>query len=188
MFDWNICPPVTELPFLQSVLAATVLPKQCAHALSLHMGAQIIGIRAVGHFFWSAHSSVLRVDRTPVSPPNRTSKWDPSQGLGCFQRAEEQRPPRLSNEWNARLWSSTPGITSGSYTKITTWREDVSICRDMIALQILKIWIFLTVRFFTPRRRASQQSAGKKLALIFQCTAWNIVEISACVLLTHFCL
>lgn len=113
----------------------------------------------------------LRTDRAPVNSPSRTSNWELQKmsflGPGCCQGAEEQHPPKPCKEWNARLWSATPGITSGSYTKITTWREDASIYWDMVALQIPKIWIFLIVMCFTPGRKASQKSGGKNLALIF---------------------
>lgn len=157
MCDWNICPPVTAVLFLQSVLATTVHQSNMCILWAWHTNHRDVisfGLLTV---------QCLRADRAPISSPNRTSNWELQKMPfpGCFQRAEEQHPPRLSKEWNARLWSSTPGITSGSYTKITTWKEDASIYWDVVALQMLKIWIFLTVRFFTPERKASQQSREK---------------------------
>ena len=81
--------------------------------------------------------------RPPLAPVTESCRKHPSLGPWCFQWAEEQHPPWLMNGRNAILWSSTPGISSGSYTRTVTCKEDAGIYQDMGALQILEIWVFL---------------------------------------------
>lgn len=49
----------------------------------------------------------------------------------------------------------------------------------MVALQILKIWIYLTVSSSLPGEELPSKVGGGELALIFQCIVWNITEVSA---------
>lgn len=88
MCDWNICPPVTAVLFLQSVLATTVHQSNMCILWAWHTNHRDVisfGLLTV---------QCLRADRAPISSSNRTSNWE-------LQKMPFPGPTMLSEGWGA---------------------------------------------------------------------------------------